>query len=65
MELVHKVGRFAVRKGGDGVSMAGVGAGKRLGGDVDGTSLAMGRVAGEGSTSSDGGNRAKDLAEVG
>ena len=33
------VGRFAVCKGGDGISEAGVGAGGQLDGDVDGTSL--------------------------
>ena len=42
--------RFAVGKSGDGISKAGVGAGERLGGDVNGTGL-----AGLGSTSSGGG----------
>ena len=35
LELVYKVGGFAVSKDGNGISEAGVGAGKRLGGDVD------------------------------
>ena len=48
-----------------GISKAGVGAGERLGGDVDGTSLATGMVTGEGSTCGDGGTKAEDLAEVG
>ena len=39
LELVHQVRRFAVGKSGDGISKAGVGAGERLGGDVDGTGL--------------------------
>ena len=60
MELVHKFGRFAVSKGGDGISKAGVGAGERLGG----TSLATGMVAEEGSTCSGGGTRVDDLVEV-
>ena len=47
LELVHKVGWFAVGRGGDEISMAGVGASEWLGGDVDGTSLAAGTVAGE------------------
>ena len=46
LELVHQVRRFAVGKGGDGISKAGVGAGERLGGDVVETSLAAGTVAG-------------------
>ena len=33
LELVHQVGRFALGKGGDGISKAGVWAGERLGGD--------------------------------
>ena len=40
LELVYKVGGFAVGKGGDGISEASVGAGERLGRDVDGTRLA-------------------------
>ena len=36
--------------GGDGISEAGVGAGERLGRDVDETSLAAGTIAGEGFT---------------
>ena len=35
LELVYKVGGFAVGKGGDGISKAGVGTGERLGGDVE------------------------------
>ena len=65
LELVYQVGGFAVSKGGDGISEAGVGAGERLGGDVDGTCLAAGMVAGEGSTGGGRGTRAEDLAEVG
>ena len=65
MELVYQVGGFAVGKGGDGISEAGVGAGERLGGDVDGTCLSAGTVVGEGSTGSGGGTRAEVLAEVG
>ena len=45
--MIYKVGGFAVGKGGDGMSEAGVGAGERLGRDVDGTRLAAGTVAGE------------------
>jgi hypothetical protein len=45
LELVYQVGGFAICKSGDGISEAGVGAGERLGGDVDGTHLA-GRSAG-------------------
>ena len=52
LELVYQVGGFAVGKGGDGISEAGVGAGERLGGDVVGTCLAAGTVAGKGSTGS-------------
>ena len=63
--MVYHVGGFAVGKGGDGISEARVGAGERLGGDVDGTSLAAGTVAGEGSTGCGGGTGAEDLAEVG
>ena len=59
LELVYQVGGFAVGKGGDGISEAGVGAGKRLGGDVDGTHLAAGTVAGEGSIDGGGGTRAE------
>ena len=55
LELVYQVGGFAVGKGGDGINEASVKAGERLGGDVDGTHPAAGMVAGEGSTSSDGG----------
>ena len=55
LELVYQVGGFAVGKGGDGISEAGAGAGERLGRDVDGTRLAASTVAGEGSTSSGGG----------
>ena len=65
MELVCEVRRFAVSKGGDGISKAGVGAGERLGGDVDGTGLAVGRVEGKESTGSSGGTRAEKLATVG
>ena len=50
MELVHHFGRFAVGKGDDGISKAG----ERLGGDVDGTGLAVGTVGGEGSTNGSG-----------
>ena len=50
MELAYKVGEFAVGKGGDGISEVGVGAGERLGRDVDGTSFAR-----EGSTCGGGG----------
>jgi hypothetical protein len=39
--------------------------GERLGRDVDGTHLAAGTVAGEGSTGSSGGTKAEDLPEVG
>ena len=60
LELVYKVGGFAVGKGGDGINEAG----ERLG-DVDGTSLAAGTVAWDGSTCSTGGTRVEDLAEVG
>ena len=38
---------------------------KDLGGDVDGTCLAAGMVAGVGSIGGGGGTRAEDLAEVG
>ena len=67
LELVYKVGGFVVNKGGDGISEAGVGAGERLGRDVDGTRLAAGMVAGEGTTGSGGGTRAEvgRFAEVG
>ena len=65
MELVHKVGRFAVGEGGDEISKAGVGAVERLGGDVDGTSLGAVKVAGEGSTCGGGGTRVEDLVEIG
>ena len=65
LELVCGVGGFAVGKGDNGISEAGVGAGERLGRDVDGTSLAAGTVAGEGSNGGGGGTRAEDLAEVG
>ena len=65
MELVHQVRRYAVGKGGDGISKTCVGAGERLGRDVDGTHLAAGTVAGEGSTCGGGGTRAEDLVEVG
>ena len=47
LELVYKVGGFAVSKGGDGISETGVWAGERFGRDVDGTLLAVGTVAGE------------------
>ena len=57
MELVYEVGGFAVGKGGEGISEAGVGAGERLGRDVDGTSLAANTVEGEGSTCGGGGTR--------
>ena len=59
--MVHQVRRFSVGKGGDGISKASVGAGERLSGDVDGTGLAVGKVAGEGTTSSGGGTRAEDF----
>jgi hypothetical protein len=65
LELVYKVGGFAVDRGGDGISEAGVGAGEQLGRNVDGTCLAAGTVTGEGSTCGCGGTRAEDLAEVG
>ena len=58
LELVYKVGGFAVDRGG-------AGAGERLGRDVGGTRIAAGSVAGEGSTGGGGGTRAEDLAEVG
>jgi len=45
--LIYKVGGFAVDKGGDGMSEAGVGAGERLGRDVDGTRLAADTGTGE------------------
>ena len=61
MELVQQVRRFAVSKGGDGISKAG----EQLGGDVDGTGLAVSTVAGEGSTCGGEGTRVEDLAEVG
>ena len=64
LKLVYKVGGFAVGKGGDGISEAGVAAGERLGRDVNGTSFAVGMVAGEGSTCGGGGTRAEDLAEI-
>ena len=60
MELVYQVGGFAVGKGGDGISETSVGAGERLGRDVDGACLAVGMVARERSFQ---GN--EDLAEVG
>ena len=65
MELVYKVEGFEVGKGGDAISEAGVWSGERLGRDVDGTRLAAGMLAGEGSTGSGGGTRAEDLVEVG
>ena len=65
LELVYEVGGFSVSKGGDGISEAGVGAGERLGGDVDGTCLAAGMVAAKGSTGGGGGTRAENLTEVG
>ena len=65
LQLVYEVGGFAVGKGGDGIIEASVGAGERLGRDVDGTRLAAGTVLGEGSTGSGGGTRAEDLVEVG
>ena len=40
-------------------------ASEQLGGDVDGTSLAAGTVAGVGSTSGGGGTKVEDFAEVG
>ena len=58
---LEEVRGFADDKGGDGIS----GAGERLGRDVDGTRLAAGKVAGEGSTGGGEGTRAEDLAEVG
>ena len=48
-------------KGGDGISKASVRATERLGGNVDGTCLAAGMVAGEGSTCGSGRTRAEDL----
>ena len=65
LELEYQVEGLAVDKGGDGISEAGVGAGERLCGNVDGTRLAVGTVAGVGSTGGGGGTRAEDLAEVG
>ena len=65
LESVHQIRRFAVCKGGDGISKAGVGVGERFGGDVDGTGLAADMVAGKVSTCGAGGTRAEDLAEVG
>ena len=50
---------------GYGITEVGVKASERLGGDVDGTYLAAGTVAMEGSTCSGGGMRVEDLAEVG
>ena len=61
--LIYKVGGFAFSKGGDGISEAG--AGELLGRDVDETRLAVGTVAGKGSTCCGGRTRAEDLAEVG
>ena len=55
------VGRFAICKDGDGISEAVVGTSERLAGGVDGTSLAAGTVAGEGSTCSDGGARGRRI----
>ena len=55
LELVYQVGGFAVGKGGDGISKAGVRANEPLGGDVDGTCLAAGTVVGEGSFHGGGG----------
>ena len=63
--MVYQVGGFAVGKGGDAISETGVGAGKQFVRDVDGTRLAAGTVAGEGSTGGGGRTRAEDLAEVG
>jgi hypothetical protein len=65
LKLVHQVRRFAVGKDGDGITKAGDWAGEQLGGNVDGTGLAAGTVTGKGSTSSGGGMRVEDLAEVG
>ena len=59
LELVYQVGGFGVGKGGDGISETGVGAGERFGRDVDGTCLAAGTIAGEGSTFGCGGTRAE------
>ena len=60
LELVHKVGQFTFGKGGDGISQLGVRASERLGEDVDGTCLAAGTDAGEGSFHDGGGMRAED-----
>ena len=50
----------------DGLPECGcVGAGEQLGRNVDGTHIAAGMVAGEGSTCSGGGTRAEDLVKVG
>ena len=57
--------RELVGLGVDGYRQTGVGAGERFGRDVDGTRLAAGTVAGEGSIGGGGGTRAEDLAEVG
>jgi len=65
LELVYKVRGFANSKGGDGISEASVRAAERLGGDVDGTCLAAGTVAGEGFPRGGGGTRVEDLVEVG
>ena len=51
--LVHKVGGFTVSKSGDGISQVGVRASEWLGGDVGGTCLAAGMIAGEGSFQGD------------
>ena len=64
LELVYQVGGFAAGKGDDGISEAGVRAGERLGGDVDGTCLAAGTVAGEGSTGRGGGTGAEDFPSL-
>ena len=46
LKLVHQVGGFKVNKGSDGISQVGVWPSEWLGGDVDGTCLAVGKVAG-------------------
>ena len=65
MELVYKVGGFAVGKGGDGISETNVGAGERLCGDMDGSCLAVGTVAGVGYACCRGETRGEDLLEFG
>ena len=48
LKLVDYVHEFAITMGGDGVSEVGAGAGERVGGMVNGTSLASVSIAGPG-----------------